>query len=308
MGIFTLSFIIKLPHYQIQDSLLCLEIMQQHESITNDELMWEIRKQSSVPDDNVCRKCDQLQLLTDRIVQLERQLDTLGSRQGVELSKVGWGRLFAGKRASEKWEDFISEIMRVQGQHVLVRVKGVTQKVDEGSTVDVVDVDFTKAFDKVPHGSMVSKFADGIKIGGMLDSEEGMDKELNSRGEVRVNPLTSKPKLTKFSIKELEQSEILWESETSLRERQDWLLKVKLSGKSTFHTSELFKDLLMKSQDQRVPIRKKDKDGKKDMEDSEICVEYANMQGHFQIKKEVVLGLLKRIKVDKCPKPAGIYP
>eukprot|EP00061_Rhincodon_typus_P005616 g25347.t1 len=29
--------------------------------------MWEIREQSSVPDNSVCRKCDQLQVLTDRV-------------------------------------------------------------------------------------------------------------------------------------------------------------------------------------------------------------------------------------------------
>eukprot|EP00061_Rhincodon_typus_P009965 g33867.t1 len=37
----------------------------------------------------------------------------------------------------------------------------------------------------------------------------------------------------------------------------------------------------------------------KDMEDSEICVEHANTLEHFEIKKEVVLDLLKSIKVDK---------
>eukprot|EP00061_Rhincodon_typus_P013404 g39759.t1 len=45
----------------------------------------------------------------------------------------------------------------------------------------------------------------------------------------------------------------------------------------------------------------------KDMEDSEICVEHANMLGHFEIKKEVVSGLLKSVKVDKSPGPNGIY-
>eukprot|EP00061_Rhincodon_typus_P011646 g36826.t1 len=46
----------------------------------------------------------------------------------------------------------------------------------------------------------------------------------------------------------------------------------------------------------------------KDMEDSEICVEHANKLWHFEIKKEVVLGLLKSIKVDKSPGSNGIYP
>eukprot|EP00061_Rhincodon_typus_P012919 g38973.t1 len=41
----------------------------------------------------------------------------------------------------------------------------------------------------------------------------------------------------------------------------------------------------------------------KDMEDSEISVEHTNMLGRFEIKKEIVLGLLKSIKVDKTPGP-----
>eukprot|EP00061_Rhincodon_typus_P002023 g16401.t1 len=32
------------------------------------------------------------------------------------------------------------------------------------------------------------------------------------------------------------------------------------------------------------------------------------MLGHFEIKKEVVLGLLKSIKVDKSPEPNDIHP
>eukprot|EP00061_Rhincodon_typus_P012655 g38532.t1 len=46
----------------------------------------------------------------------------------------------------------------------------------------------------------------------------------------------------------------------------------------------------------------------KDMEESEICVEHANMLRHFEIKKEVVLDLLKSIKMDNSPGPDGIYP
>eukprot|EP00061_Rhincodon_typus_P014826 g42139.t1 len=71
---------------------------------------------------------------------------------------------------------------------------------------------------------------------------------------------------------------------------------------------ELFKDLLMRVQNQYVPVRRKDKDGKKDMEDSEICVQLANMLGHFEIIKEVALDLLKNIKVNTSPGPNGIYP
>ena len=35
--------------------------------------------------------------------------------------------------------------------------EGVTKKVDEGSAVDVVYMDFSKAFDKVPHGKLLHK-------------------------------------------------------------------------------------------------------------------------------------------------------
>eukprot|EP00061_Rhincodon_typus_P005430 g24937.t1 len=71
---------------------------------------------------------------------------------------------------------------------------------------------------------------------------------------------------------------------------------------------ELFKELLGRVQDEHVPVRRKDKDGKeKNMEDSENCVEHANMLGHFEIKKEVVLDLLKSIDVRKSMGPDGIY-
>eukprot|EP00061_Rhincodon_typus_P018525 g47730.t1 len=46
--------------------------------------LWEIREQSSVPDNYVCRKCDQLQLLTDCVVRLEKQLDTQCCKQKAE--------------------------------------------------------------------------------------------------------------------------------------------------------------------------------------------------------------------------------
>eukprot|EP00061_Rhincodon_typus_P014533 g41604.t1 len=61
-----------------------------------------------------------------------------------------------------------------------------------------------------------------------------------------------------------------------------------LPDKSIFDMQDLFKDLLIRVQDRHVPIRRKDKDGK--------------------IKKEVVLGLLKNIKVDKTTGPDCIYP
>ena len=41
--------------------------------------------------------------------------------------------------------------------HLIEFFEGVTKKVDEGSAVDVVYMDFSKDFDKVPHGRLVSK-------------------------------------------------------------------------------------------------------------------------------------------------------
>jgi len=46
--------------------------------------MWEIREASSVPDDYICRKCTQLQLLADRVDRLEQQLDALRSTMMAE--------------------------------------------------------------------------------------------------------------------------------------------------------------------------------------------------------------------------------
>eukprot|EP00061_Rhincodon_typus_P017447 g46148.t1 len=56
----------------------------------------------------------------------------------------------------------------------------------------------------------------------------------------------------------------------------------------------------------RMILRKKGSE--KDMEGCEFCVEHANMLGHFEIKEEVVLDLLKSIKVDKSLVPRDIYP
>ena len=39
----------------------------------------------------------------------------------------------------------------------------VTKQVDEGKAVDVVYMDFSKAFDKVPRGRLMSKMGHGIE-------------------------------------------------------------------------------------------------------------------------------------------------
>eukprot|EP00061_Rhincodon_typus_P009618 g33253.t1 len=44
------------------------------------------------------------------------------------------------------------------------------------------------------------------------------------------------------------------------------------------------------------------------MEDGEICVEHANMLRQFEIKKEMVLDLLKGNLMDKSRGPDGICP
>ena len=39
--------------------------------------MWEVRETSGVPDNDPCRRCIQLQLLTNRVRELEQELDDL---------------------------------------------------------------------------------------------------------------------------------------------------------------------------------------------------------------------------------------
>ena len=64
--------------------------------------------------------------------------------------------------------------------------EGVTKKVDEGSAVDVVSMDFSKAFDKVPHGRLLHKVkSHGIQgevskwiQNWLLDKPEGGCREL----------------------------------------------------------------------------------------------------------------------------------
>jgi len=46
--------------------------------------MWETRDASSVSDDYICKKCTQLQLLTDRKDRLEQRLDALRSMKVAE--------------------------------------------------------------------------------------------------------------------------------------------------------------------------------------------------------------------------------
>ena len=41
--------------------------------------------------------------------------------------------------------------------HMIEFFEGVTKKLDEGSAVDVIYVDFSKAFDKVPRGRLLHK-------------------------------------------------------------------------------------------------------------------------------------------------------
>eukprot|EP00061_Rhincodon_typus_P010730 g35247.t1 len=60
------------------------------------------------------------------------------------------------------WELFKDLLMRVQDQHVPVRRKKkngkeVTNVINEGRAVDVIYMDFSKAFDKVPHLRLIQK-------------------------------------------------------------------------------------------------------------------------------------------------------
>ena len=57
--------------------------------------------------------------------------------------------LYEGGHASQIWLSFFEE---------------VTKTIDEGRAVDVVYMNFSKAFDKVPHGRLVQKVkSHGIK-------------------------------------------------------------------------------------------------------------------------------------------------
>lgn len=47
---------------------------------------------------------------------------------------------------------------------------------------------------------------------------------------------------------------------------------------------------------------------RRDLEDSDISVMNTKMPGQFEIEKEVLLKLLKSVKVDKSPVSDGIYP
>eukprot|EP00061_Rhincodon_typus_P008414 g31001.t1 len=47
---------------------------------------------------------------------------------------------------------------------------------------------------------------------------------------------------------------------------------------------------------------------KKDKDDGKIREGYVDILGHVDIKKVVVLGVLKNIKIDKPLGPDGIYP
>eukprot|EP00061_Rhincodon_typus_P007451 g29165.t1 len=61
--------------------------------------------------------------------------------------------LFKGEDTRRSLETIDLSLTLVMGQ----LLKEVTKKTDEGRVVDVVYVDFTKAYDKVPHDRLISK-------------------------------------------------------------------------------------------------------------------------------------------------------
>eukprot|EP00061_Rhincodon_typus_P009891 g33729.t1 len=81
-----------------------------------------------------------------------------------------------------------------------------------------------------------------------------------------------------------------------------------------------FKGQLIRVQDQQVPMRKKDKDGKiqeswmmrdvkEDMDDGKIREGYIHILRHVDIKEgEMMLGILKNNKVEKSPGLDRINP
>eukprot|EP00061_Rhincodon_typus_P006513 g27225.t1 len=54
-------------------------------------------------------------------------------------------------------------------------IKGMTRCVDEGRAVDVIYMDFSKAFDNVPHGKLTKKVkAHGIQENFAIGSKHGL--------------------------------------------------------------------------------------------------------------------------------------
>eukprot|EP00061_Rhincodon_typus_P014873 g42228.t1 len=110
--------------------------------------MWEIRETSSVPGGYSCEKGTWLQLLTNRIRELELELDALRIIRGAE------------SIVDKSYSEVVTLNVQAAGSWVTTRrefLEEVTKRMDEDRAVDVVYVDFSKAFDKVPQSRMVMK-------------------------------------------------------------------------------------------------------------------------------------------------------
>ena len=67
--------------------------------------MWEVTVNTVVPDDHTCKKCIQLQLLSDRVKELERELDELRIIREAEAEIGKSGRVAVSQESQEvgKW-------------------------------------------------------------------------------------------------------------------------------------------------------------------------------------------------------------
>eukprot|EP00061_Rhincodon_typus_P011387 g36344.t1 len=127
----------------------------------------DCKEQPSVPDEYVCRKCDWLQLLTDRIVWFvivgdfnfpDIDWDSIRTRglDGAEFVKcIQEGFLKQNVDSSTRGGavvDLVLDNEPGQNRSCLTNsikfFEEVTNAIDEGRAVDVVYMDFSKAFDK----------------------------------------------------------------------------------------------------------------------------------------------------------------
>eukprot|EP00061_Rhincodon_typus_P008165 g30545.t1 len=110
----------------------------------------------------------------------------------------------------------------------------VTKKIDDSRAVNIVYMDFSKAFDKVPHSRLRKGAEMAVRA---VECSSCLMWEIRERSSVADD----------YVCRKCDRLQLL----------TDHVVR-----KSTFDMLELFRDLLMRVQDQHIPVRRKDKDGK----------------------------------------------